>query len=241
MKIFIALLVLALLIYITVIYWVFKYTFAKKRGPMAVILKNTKLGGNFLEGYEGIIAQGVEWAKSQPFTDEYTISNDGLKLHGYFLENKGSERTVICVHGYRSSGFADFSVALRDLYNLGNNLLVIDQRSRGKSEGKYITFGVKEGDDCICWANHMLKTRGASHKVFFDGVSMGASSVITACGKGVPENVHGIIADSGFSCPCDIISKVMGDTLKKESKLIMNSLNMMKQHSIFSLYMKKLI
>lgn len=226
MKIILLTILSLILIYFIIIYWIFKYTFDKKRGPLGKLLKNTKLGGNFLAGYEDIIAEGINWAKSQSFTDEYTTSLDGLKLHAYYLDN-ASDKTVICVHGYRSSGFADFSVALRDFYALGVNLLVIDQRSRGKSEGKYVTFGVKEGDDCISWAEHMLKTRGLNHKVFFDGVSMGASAVITACGKGFPENVYGIIADSGFSCPWDIISKVMKDTLKTESNLVMHSLNIL--------------
>lgn len=226
LKVILFALLIVLLIYMAIIYLLFLYTFAKNRGPLGFLLRKVKPGGDYLNGYEDIISEGIKWAKAQPFTDEYTISSDGLKLHASYLDNN-SNKTVICVHGYRSSGFGDFSLALKDFYELGNNLLVIDQRARGQSEGKYITFGIKEGDDCISWANHMLKTRGINHKVFFDGVSMGASSVIYACSKGFPENVGGLIADCGFSCPWDIIAKVMKDTIGYESPLIMHGLNIL--------------
>ena len=153
--------------------------------------------------------EGRSKMKSIPYEEMQITSFDGLKLVGQFYKAKEDMgRYLICMHGYRSSP-EDFMCALPQFLSLGYNVLLVNQRSHGKSEGKWITFGVKEKRDCISWCNHLIKTFGEDIKVVFDGLSMGASTVLMASSEpDVPKNVVGIMADCGFSSPFEIIAHV---------------------------------
>lgn len=83
---------------------------------------------------------GKEWCRQQKMQDCYVWSMDGLRLHAYYLPAKDAKRFVLLSHGYRGSGFGDFANSARFLHENGCNLLFIDQRCCGESEGEYITF-----------------------------------------------------------------------------------------------------
>ena len=115
-------------------------------------------------------------------------------------------------HGYRSSKIADFSLALGLYHELGMNILLPDQRSHGKSEGRYITFGVKESRDMLSWVEYHNKTFG-KQPLILSGLSMGASTMLFLADANLPENVKGIIADCGFTSPREIIKCVFHNTV----------------------------
>lgn len=157
---------------------------------------------------------------------EVTVkSSDGLTLHGYFLKGDDPSRTIMCVHGYHGSPAHDFGLATKDLLKHGN-LLMIDQRAHGKSEGKYITFGVRECHDCKMWAQWLCEQMGAQHPVYLDGVSMGGTTVLMASGLELPENVKGIIADCSFTSPHEIICSIAQRVFKSEPKLLIASVDL---------------
>lgn len=93
--------------------------------------------------------------------------------------------------------------------SLGYQVLLVDQRAHQKSEERYITFGVLERQDALYWARAMEQRFGAGHPLYFDGISMGAATVLMAASLPLPESVRGIIADSGFSAPKAIIGSVI--------------------------------
>lgn len=154
--------------------------------------------------YVELCADGVRWFREQN-TERVRISaGDGLRLSALFLPAEGEARgTIILFHGYRTDGYSDFSCAYRLYHELGYNLLNIFQRAHTESEGKYITFGIKERFDARDWALYVADRFGPEHDIFFSGLSMGASTVLMAAGTGLPENVRGIIADCGFTSPYD--------------------------------------
>lgn len=141
----------------------------------------------------------------------FTTSNDGLKLCGYYYEVKKGAPLRIMFHGYRSHGSIDFCGGLEESIAAGCNALVVDQRAHGISEGKYLTFGVKERYDVLSWVDYALERFGNDQKIVLLGMSMGASTVLMASGLKLPENVVGIIADCGYSSPAAIIKKVISD------------------------------
>ncbi len=156
------------------------------------------------------------------YKEEISIESfDGLNLHGYLIQGENHSRTIICVHGYRGSPEHDFGPAFRRLLKSGD-LLLVDQRAHGKSEGKFITFGVNECKDCKSWVQYVMKKRGQDHPVYLNGISMGATSVLLASALDLPENTRGIIADCGFSSPCEIISEVAKKMLKTKSDALIN-------------------
>ena len=74
-------------------------------------------------------------------------SKDGLVLHAYYLPAENPKRFVLLSHGYKGSGFGDFAYTARFLHENNCNLLFIDQRCCGASQGEYITFGAWEQYD----------------------------------------------------------------------------------------------
>ena len=147
------------------------------------------------------------WLKAHDVQDVWITSSDGLKLHGLWIPANDAKGTVLMAHGYRSTMLADFALALDFYHSHGINMLIPDQRSHGKSEGKYITFGVKESDDMQHWLQYHNRQYGTCPVVLV-GMSMGASTMLYLADADLPDNVKGIIADCGFTSPKDILSSV---------------------------------
>ncbi len=147
-----------------------------------------------------------EWAVTVPSEDVQITSGDGLRLRATWLPAENARRTVVCVHGYLSNGYNDFGALMKFYHDAGFNILLVDQRSHGRSEGKYIGFGALERYDCRRWIE-FLNGRGICD-IYLHGVSMGASTVLMAAGLELPQNVRGIIADCGFTSAWDEFSDV---------------------------------
>lgn len=147
------------------------------------------------------------WLKNHNAQDVFTTSNDGLKLHAYWVPAEKAKGTVLFAHGYRSTYLVDFGLAMEYYHNRGLNLLIPDQRTHGQSEGRFITFGVKESEDMRQWAKyhnaHLCRC-----PIMLSGMSMGASTMLFLADQDVPDNVKGIIADCGFTSPHAILSVV---------------------------------
>lgn len=86
-------------------------------------------------------------------------------------------------------------------------MLLVNERSQNGSEGRCITFGILEHQDCLEWIRYANERFGNPDMIIF-GVSMGAATILMAAGLDLPDNVRGIIADSPYSTPLDIICEV---------------------------------
>ena len=115
----------------------------------------------------------------QPETLTIT-SYDGLKLSGIFVPRPDARGTLLLFHGYRSSAMIDFSVSAPFYWAQGFNLLLADERSHGASEGRYITFGVRERRDVKSWVTAMTERLGPEEPLYLGGLSMGAATVLMA-------------------------------------------------------------
>ena len=148
--------------------------------------------------YEKEYEEGKAWCREQNMQDCYIRSVDGLVLHGSYLPAQNARRFVILCHGYKGSGFGDFANIARFLHENGCNLLFIDERCCGASEGQFITFGAKEQYDIQRWAYFISERNKNKLPVYLYGESMGASSVLMASGHKLPTEVKGLVADCGF-------------------------------------------
>lgn len=155
--------------------------------------------------------QMIQHALSIPYEDVWIKSFDGLSLHAKYYENSPTAPLQIMCHGYRSCAERDFCGGLPFALEKGYNVLLIDQRAHGKSEGKCLTFGVKERLDCRSWIDYAIERFGADVKIVLYGMSMGSATVLMASELSLPTNVKGILADCGYTSPSDIIKKVMKD------------------------------
>lgn len=149
--------------------------------------------------FEKEYEEGKEWCRNQSMQDCYVKSDDGLLLHGLYLPAENARRFVLLCHGYKGSGFGDFAYIAKFLHENNCNLLFIDERCCGESEGEFITFGAKEQNDVRKWAYFIDKRNKNKLPIYLYGESMGAAAVIMASGGALPKEVRGIIADCGFS------------------------------------------
>lgn len=171
--------------------------------------------------------QGILWLrgmreKLQPLS---ITSADGLKLYGEFLPAENPRRVVLLFHGYRSSVYYDFSAVLQKYHEHGCHLILVHQRASGRSEGKYLGFGVLERHDCAAWAWAAQRIFGEEMPIYLDGISMGASTVLMAAQLDLPKNVHGILADCGFSTPREIIANTIKTRYHIPPGLIIDAMN----------------
>ena len=166
----------------------------------------------------------------ETYNDVYITSFDGLKLHAYEFEYGGSGAlTVVLCHGYKSCPLLDFSLVFEMYKDMKYNILLIDQRAHGLSEGKYICFGVKECRDAVAWCDYASKRFGG--EIVLEGLSMGASTVMFASSlDGLPESVVRIIADCGFCSPYEQIAYVAGHNYHMPVRLVMPLVSFCCQH-----------
>ena len=154
------------------------------------------------------IAKMREELEAVPCEEVSTISSDGLRLSARLYITDPSRPFEIQFHGYRSNPVRDFSGGGMEVLKRGDNLLLVYQRAGGKSEGRTITFGIKERLDVISWIDFLLGRFGDRIKITLVGVSMGGATVLMASELPLPENVKYIVADCPFSSPKEIICRV---------------------------------
>ena len=159
--------------------------------------------------YSAEARQMISDALEIPYKEAVVTSYDGLRLFGKCYIASSDAPWLIMLHGYRSGAERDFCGGLKFGIDSGFNVLLVDQRAHGKSEGKCLTFGIKERYDCLTWINYVISQAGGSCKIALYGMSMGAATVLMAAGSGLPKNVACIVADCGYTSPKAIIKKVI--------------------------------
>ena len=178
-----------------------------KRRKNPYILPNTEQYNVFREENTARVAKLLA-EKYEPVS---TTSFDGLALTGMYYHRQEGAPVVVCFHGWRSTGIRDFCGIASTFLDMNHNVLLVDQRAQGKSEGRSMTFGIKERYDCQTWINYINDRFSSSTDIFLCGLSMGAATVLMASGLELPDNVRCVLADSPYSSPAEIIKKVCRD------------------------------
>lgn len=161
----------------------------------------------------------ANWFNEQNAQEIYITSTDGLKLAGYNFPSKNPIGTIILLHGYHSEPIREYSALIHFYHDLGYNLVIPIQRTHGDkngfhSEGKYITFGVKERYDLRDWILKANQIYGDENPLFLQGISMGCATTVMTLGLELPSNIKGVIADCGYTVPREIIWKVLKNDMK---------------------------
>ena len=186
-------------IYMATAYFCFRK--AARRGREANIDKF--LAAKQFDGYREELSAAIAYVRSLPYEDVYITSFDGLRLHAKVFRAENERAAVLLFHGYRSDyGYFDFGAVIRKYLEKGISLLLVDQRSHGKSEGKYIGFGSHESRDAMQWLKFMTDTFGSDIQIILHGVSMGCATVMMMSGNpDLPKNVKFTVADCGYTSP----------------------------------------
>jgi len=202
----IAFVCLLVVVFFGVLYYIYRFAFAvdksRGRGPTDM------LEGEQYEPYAKGIINNVERILKIPEEKVICTSHDGLKLTGHYYHFADNAPVAIFFNGYRGNVFLDGSGAFCICEECGINILMAEQRGHKESEGKTITFGVKERYDCLKWIEYIIERFGDQTQIMLVGVSMGAATVLMTSGLDLPDNVKGIAADCGYSSPKEILCSV---------------------------------
>lgn len=198
------LLILILLI-LAISYYCYRVAFySPKKGRDTI----PQVKGDQYEPYRPLMRRVFSQLTAREYEDVTITSHDGLKLAAKYYHMRDGAPLAIAFHGYRSSCFIDFAGGSELCFDMGQNLLLVDQRAHGKSQGNTISFGILERLDCLSWVNYAAERFGPDTPMILYGVSMGATTVVMASGLPLPDCVKGIVADCPYSSPSDIILSV---------------------------------
>jgi hypothetical protein len=131
-------------------------------------------------------------------TDDYLQSYDGLTLHAVRVENHpDSSLWMIMVPGFHRCAL-DLLHLMREADARGFNMLVLDPRGSGQSQGRFTGLGWPEHYDLISWVNYLVVLRPEA-KITLYGVDMGGNTVMNALGDYMPANVKAAVEEGGYS------------------------------------------
>lgn len=165
--------------------------------------------GKIYEPYRETMVAWMKEARAMPHDEVSITSYDGLTLYGQYYEYAPNAPIELMLPGYRGIAERDLCGGVQRAFALGHSVLIVNQRGNDKSEGRVITFGVREHKDCLSWVEYILDRFGKDVRVILAGVSMGAATVMMAAGTDLPSQVVGVVADCGYTSGRDIIKKVI--------------------------------
>lgn len=140
----------------------------------------------------------------------YINAFDNTRLYARYFHISENAPIHILMHGYKGKANRDMCGAFKIAKSLNHNILLIDQRGCGKSEGNTITFGVKERKDALSWVKYLTQ-RFEKAPIILVGVSMGGATALMVTDMDLPKNVACVVADCPYSSPKEIIKKVCRD------------------------------
>ena len=167
--------------------------------------------GQIYEEYRHVIQPWMQETRAFPYERVSVTSFDGLTLRGKYFEHKKGAPLEILFHGYQGNSDRDLGGGMQRCFALDRNVLLVDHRASGESDGHVISFGINESKDCLTWIHFAIEKFGADIKIMLGGVSMGAATVLTVAGMQLPKNVVCVLGDCGFTSTKEIITKVMQD------------------------------
>lgn len=143
---------------------------------------------------------------------------DGAKLAGTYIEAPSpSHKTVIIFHGiYHNRGM---SLTYVPMYRkLGYNVLLVDHRGFGESDGEGTTWGIHEIDDIDSWVM-WLKSRDSNVTIGMHGVSLGAAMELLYSQTEEGKKIAFYVADSSYGNILNMaVSKL--ESINSDSPLI---------------------
>ena len=124
-----------------------------------------------------------EWLKEH---QEQEIKRNQIKrrtntYRAAYIPRENAKGTIICMHGYQFNKRyrirTGSPISMESWIQHSSSM----QRSHGRSEGRYITYGVKERHDLKRWILYTNRHLAAKNKdIFLCGISMGCATTLMA-------------------------------------------------------------
>lgn len=148
--------------------------------------------------YLNMFNEGLDWGKeNQEYKHEVSVNSNNLKLYGEYF-NFGFDKAVIIIAGRMESCFYSYYFA-KPYKEAGYNVLVIDNRAHGFSDGKIACLGCKEYKDILEWGK-LLNTKFSINNIVIHGICIGAATgVYVLTDKNCPIYFKALISEGMYT------------------------------------------
>ena len=133
-------------------------------------------------------------------------SRDGTKLAGWWVGRSDAKQTVILLHTLGGNR-VDLLEFAEPIWKAGFNVVLLDLRSHGMSEGKYFTYGFHEWQD-ITAAIDVVDAKQSNQTFAILGVSAGGTVAISAAAR--DERIRKVVTIGTFAD--------LGETIEVQTK-----------------------
>ncbi|MDB5097289.1 MAG: hypothetical protein JWM80_1710 [Cyanobacteria bacterium RYN_339] len=153
-----------------------------------------------------------------PYQDLRFQAADGVGLRGWYVPATGvaTRNTVVLVHGHASNRAGWLADGQAGMLHPAYNLVMLDLRNNGESEGDTTTFGWKEALD-VRAAVDWCYAQGHDRVVLM-GVSMGAATVIRAASQ--DPRPLAVVEDSSYAVLSTAVAGFVGTAMVPAPTLI---------------------
>jgi pimeloyl-ACP methyl ester carboxylesterase len=132
-------------------------------------------------------------------------SEDGVRLHAFFLPAPGASRALLFLHGNAGNASQRLPNAAQ-LVQLGTHVLLLDYRGFGLSQGKPSEPGVYA--DARAALAHLVETRGFPEaRIVIFGRSLGGAVAVDLAQE---RGLAGLVLESTFPSVADVARSVLG-------------------------------
>lgn len=118
-----------------------------------------------------LVAKPTDWGLD--YSDVRLVTDDGVALHGWYIPRPGAQRALLFFHG-NGGNISHRGDSVPIFHRLGFNVLIIDYRGYGQSEGRPSEAGLYR-DAAAAW-RYLTESRGIKCKdVVIFGRSLGGA------------------------------------------------------------------
>ncbi len=142
-------------------------------------------------------AEGMKWHEENlACKQDVHIVSGGLNLYGEYYDF-GNDKAVMILSGRTESLRYGYYFA-QSYYKLGFNVLVIDPRAHGLSDGKYNTVGFEESKDALNWAKFLHENYKVK-SIVFHGICIGAAGgMLAITSPECPDYITALVTEGMF-------------------------------------------
>ena len=135
-------------------------------------------------------------ALALPYENVFLLTQDGVRLHAWFVPQATSRKSVVIGHGLGANK-SNFMSLIELWHGLGYNVLIFDFRGHGHSEGHTVTFGAREKYDVRAAVDFLASRPEVHDSIIGYGVSFGGAALIQAAAE--DRRIKALVVDSAFS------------------------------------------
>ena len=141
--------------------------------------------------------EGMAWHEEQKeFARPVSVTSEGLHLEGEYYDF-GFDRAVLILAG-RAEALTYSYYFAQPYRSFGYNILLIDNRAHGLSDGNYNCVALREYRDVQQWIALLTGTLG-NKAVLLHGICIGAAAALYSVTEGeVPSGVEALVTDGMY-------------------------------------------